>query len=31
MRSNIKTDALPSNLRGDARFGVMFKKMKLPV
>jgi hypothetical protein len=28
--SNIKIDALLFNLRGDARFGAMLKKMKLP-
>ena len=28
--SNIKIDALLLNLRGDARFGAMLKKMKLP-
>jgi len=27
----IKIEALPSYLRADARFGVMLKKMKLPV
>jgi hypothetical protein len=27
---NIKIDALLFNLRGDARFGAMLKKMKLP-
>jgi serine/threonine-protein kinase len=28
---NIKIDALLFSLRGDARFGAMLKKMKLPV